>query len=58
MNLMVEMCRTHNLTLIIVTHDIEIAAYADKIVHIIDGEITCIEDNKSVAENEREESAK
>ncbi len=62
MNLMVEMCRTHNLTLIIVTHDIEIAAYADRIVHIIDGEITSVEENprneNKNTENEREETQK
>lgn len=45
MRLMVRMCREHNLTLIIVTHDLEIAEYADRIVHIIDGEITGIEEN-------------
>ncbi|MBQ8902771.1 MAG: ABC transporter ATP-binding protein [Oscillospiraceae bacterium] len=60
MKLMVEMCRNHNLTLIIVTHDLEIAAYADRIVHIIDGEITSIEENnisdKENTENEREET--
>lgn len=58
MNLMVDMCRKHNLTLILVTHDIEIAAYADKIVHIIDGEITSVEDNihaENNTEDEREE---
>lgn len=48
MALMVRMCRTHNLTLIIVTHDLEIAEYADRIVHIIDGEITSIEENTPI----------
>ncbi len=43
MHLMVEMCRKHNLTLVLVTHDLEISEYADKIVHIIDGQITSIE---------------
>ncbi len=43
MNLMVRMCRKHNLTLVLVTHDLEISEYADRIVHIIDGEITSIE---------------
>lgn len=60
MNLMVDMCRKHNLTLIIVTHDMEIAAYADRIVHIIDGEITSVEENTAAdnknTENEREET--
>ncbi len=48
MRLMVKMCRKHNITLIIVTHDIEIARYTDRIVRIIDGEITSIEKNESV----------
>ncbi len=48
MTLMVRMCRKHNLTLIIVTHDLEIAEYADRIIHIIDGEITGIEENTPV----------
>lgn len=48
MSLMVRMCRKHNLTLIIVTHDLEIAEYADRIVHIIDGEITSIEENTPI----------
>lgn len=47
MRLMVEMCRKHGLTLVLVTHDLGISAYADKIVHIIDGEITSVESNIS-----------
>lgn len=47
MKLMVEMCRKHNLTLVLVTHDLGISEYADKIVHIIDGEITSVEMNIS-----------
>lgn len=39
MEMMVEMSRANNQTLIIVTHDNEIAVYADKIYHIIDGKI-------------------
>ncbi|MFA5658408.1 MAG: ABC transporter ATP-binding protein [Oscillospiraceae bacterium] len=39
MQMMVEMSRENNQTLIIVTHDNEIAVYADKIYHIIDGKI-------------------
>lgn len=54
MTLMVRMCRKHNLTLIIVTHDLEIAEYADRIVHIIDGEITSIEENTPVYSPEEE----
>ncbi len=47
MKLMVEMCRKHDLTLVLVTHDLGISEYADKIVHIIDGEITSVEMNIS-----------
>ena len=47
MRLMVRMCRKYNITMIIVTHDLEIARYCDRIVHIIDGEITKIEENVS-----------
>lgn len=47
MKLMVEMCRKHGLTLVLVTHDLGISQYADKIVHIIDGEITSVEKNIS-----------
>lgn len=39
MDLMTSMARKNNQTLIIVTHDIEIAEYADKIIHIKDGNI-------------------
>lgn len=45
MEMMVSMSRENRQTLIIVTHDTEIAAYADKIFHIIDGVISSVEDN-------------
>ena len=47
MEMMVSMARENHQTLIIVTHDVEIAAYADKIYHIIDGTISSVEDNRS-----------
>ncbi len=46
MEMMVRMSRENHQTLVIVTHDIEIAAYADKIYHIIDGKIQSVEDNR------------
>ena len=46
MEMMVRMSRENHQTLVIVTHDIEIAAYADRIYHIIDGVISSIEDNR------------
>ncbi|MEE0776805.1 MAG: ATP-binding cassette domain-containing protein, partial [Bacillota bacterium] len=39
MELMVSMAQRHRQTLIIVTHDPEIADYADRIIHLIDGKI-------------------
>ncbi len=48
MALMVRMCRKHGLTLILVTHDLDIAKYADRIVHLIDGEIHSDEINQEV----------
>lgn len=46
MEMMVRMSRENHQTLVIVTHDIEIAGYADKIYHIIDGQISQVEDNR------------
>lgn len=48
MELMVRMCRKHNLTLILVTHDLDIAKYADRIVHLIDGDIHSDELNTAI----------
>ena len=47
MELMVKMAREHNETLILVTHDREIASYADRIIHILDGSIQLDEKNES-----------
>ncbi len=44
MEMMVRMSRANKQTLIIVTHDNEIAEYADTIYHIIDGRISSVED--------------
>lgn len=43
MNLMLKLVRENNQTLIIVTHDREIAKYADKVVYIRDGNVEKIE---------------
>jgi len=43
MNLITETTRKNNRTLIIVTHDMSVARYADRIVHILDGDISNIE---------------
>jgi len=39
MEIMVRMCRENNGTMVLVTHDRDIASYADRILTIIDGEI-------------------
>ncbi|QNU68154.1 ABC transporter ATP-binding protein [Ruminiclostridium herbifermentans] len=39
MNLITGMARKNSQTLIIVTHDVSIASYADKVIHILDGNI-------------------
>jgi putative ABC transport system ATP-binding protein len=43
MELITKMARANNQTLVIVTHDMQIAGYADRIVHILDGNIEKIE---------------
>lgn len=47
MSLIVKQVRTHNQTLIIVTHDRSIAEYADKVVTIQDGNILHVEEQKT-----------
>lgn len=44
MTMMLEIARKHRQTLVLVTHDPEMAGYADRIVKLIDGEI--VEDHK------------
>ena len=34
-------------TLIMVSHDLEVAMYADRIVHMLDGKVLSIEDNRT-----------
>lgn len=43
MDMIVEMAGKNNQTLIIVTHDLSVAQYADRIFHILDGDINRIE---------------
>ena len=42
-------------TLVMVTHDNHLASYADRIFHIIDGEIVKIEDNRTKGEEKEDE---
>ena len=53
MGLIVKMVKENNQTLLIVTHDPNIAAYGDRIVTIMDGNILSIE-NKKVSEAQAE----
>lgn len=43
MDILRQIVKEHNTTLLMVTHDMEKARYADKIIHIADGEIERIE---------------
>ncbi|MBO5239391.1 MAG: ABC transporter ATP-binding protein [Lachnospiraceae bacterium] len=45
MNLMRNVVNKHHKTLVMVTHDNQLASYADRIIHIKDGKIVKIEDN-------------
>lgn len=53
MHLMQKVVREQKKTLVMVTHDNHLATYADRIFHIIDGEIVKIEDNRA---NKKEET--
>jgi len=50
MNLIIGLARKNNQTLVIVTHDMNIAKYADRIVYILDGNIEKIEDRVQAEE--------
>ena len=56
MGLMVRMCRKYNQTMILVTHDRDIAKYADRIVHLIDGDIDSDVNNISLVPKEQNEN--
>lgn len=45
MELIVQMARQNQQTLIVVTHDANVASYADRIIRILDGSIESIENN-------------
>ena len=52
MNLMKKIVREKNQTLVMVTHDNYLAGFADVILHIRDGKIVQIEDNRGKSEDE------
>ncbi|MGV8146658.1 MAG: ABC transporter ATP-binding protein [Alkaliphilus sp.] len=45
MELITSIVKKKNLTLVLVTHDIETAKYADRVIHLLDGKIVKIENN-------------
>lgn len=48
MNLMLQMAKEFQQTLLIVTHDSNVANYADRIIHILDGRVESIEENRKM----------
>lgn len=50
MELIKDMALKHNQTIVMVTHDVSLAKYADTIIHIFDGKIQSVEDNRIPAE--------
>ena len=56
MELIKQMARDNNQTIVMVTHDRSLAAYADKIIHILDGKIQSIEvTRRETGENMQEQ---
>ena len=53
MRLMRRVVKEQKKTLLMVTHDPHEAEYADRVFHIIDGEIVQIQENRRNYENER-----
>ena len=50
MEMMVDMVRKNNQTMLIVTHEPELSVYADKVIHILDGKIDKITVNNKTQE--------
>lgn len=50
MELMVKLCRKNEQTMVLVTHDRELALYADRIITLIDGKVVDDRKNQSIAE--------
>jgi putative ABC transport system ATP-binding protein len=58
MRMMIRLCHESNQTLIIVTHDPNLARYADRIITILDGSIVSDMPNQSIAYDESEPETK
>lgn len=54
MEMMVNLCRKHKHTLVLVTHDRELALYSDRIITLIDGKIVDDKENQSIARTEEQ----
>ena len=54
MELMKHVVKKEKKTLVMVTHDNELASYADRVFHIIDGKIVKIEDKREEQKHETE----
>ena len=54
MEMIVNLARKNNETLIIVTHDGDIARYADRIIRLVDGAIVDDRKNESIVPRETE----
>ena len=52
MNLIRSMAKEYNQTIVMVTHDVRMAEFADKVVNIHDGKIVDIQINEGIKENE------
>ncbi|NLP33865.1 MAG: ABC transporter ATP-binding protein [Clostridiales bacterium] len=55
MDLIVDMARKNNQTIVMVTHDRRLAEYADKIIHIFDGKVEKIEIKSEIKDENQEE---
>jgi putative ABC transport system ATP-binding protein len=58
MHVIIDILREQKKTLVMVTHDANIAAYGDKIIHLLDGKITHITSNTSNSTKQNEPSVR
>ena len=53
-DLMMDLAQKNRQTVIIVTHDLEISVYADRIIHLMDGKVDNIKVNENRVVNSSE----
>jgi putative ABC transport system ATP-binding protein len=46
LNILRDLVRTRGVTMVLVTHDMQVASYADRVVHLLDGNIQRIVRNE------------